>query len=221
MKKSLLFFLCTCISLSFSFGQTSKGTKFWLVDFGINGNKGEKTTSSNAPNIMQNNSTISDNGFSLSMGIGRFFRNNVAHGLKANYYNNSGNSTNTSIGTSYKEFNAKREGVKLGYFISRFIPVSSQFYFYGELNPNIYYSRYSFWYDNLEENKQNECSISLQASVGMRYVFKNNLFVDMNTSIGSMGYNWTNNEDNYKYSSFSLYSNPNLSNFNIGIGKSF
>jgi hypothetical protein len=221
MKKFSLFVLCTCISISFSFGQTLKGTKYWLADFGIYGNKGNKTTSSNSPTTVRSDKTESSNGFSCSLSIGKFLRNNVANGLKANYHTIISNGTNTNTGNSYKEYYSNNETIELGYFISRFISINSQFHFYGELNPNASYYYYLYRYDNLEENKENNYRIALRANVGVRYIFKNNLFIDMNTSLGSIGYNWATNKDFYKYSSFGLNSNLNLSNFSIGIGKSF
>ena len=221
MKKLFLFLLCTSISLSFSFGQTSKNTKFWMVNLGTFGNSSKSTHSSNSPTISQSNRTDSNNSFFVALSMGKFFKDNVAHGFRINYSNVSSHVTNNSVNNNYKEFNGNQDNVELGYFITRFIPVNSQFYFYGNLNPNVYYSYHTSKYDNLEAEKQRGYNISIKADVGMRYIFKNNFFIDTNTSLGRIGYFWANIKDVSETSGLELYSESLFSNFSIGIGKSF
>ena len=76
-------------------------------------------------------------------------------------------------------------------------------------------------YDNLEAEKQRGYNISIKADVGMRYIFKNNFFIDTNTSLGRIGYFWANIKDVSETSGLELYSESLFSNFSIGIGKSF
>lgn len=220
MKKLFLLSLCTCISLSYSFSQTSKGTKFWVVDFGINGHDSSAEKFSNFPNSSIGNSGERGFNYNTSICMGIFFKNNIAHGLSLQYNSQNYSSNNTTLMNGYNDTESNDKTLQLSYFIQRFIPVSTHFNFYGKVNAGLSKS----WHDKIENNTESytytDDRVAVSLFVGGRYAWNKRFFIDVSSSLGSISYNWANYSVGQNIG-FSIYNNSLFSNFSIGVGKTF
>jgi hypothetical protein len=220
MKKLFLLFLCTCISLSFSFGQTSKGTKFWVIDgnLGHHNSGGEK--SSNSPNNTTSYGGERGINYNLSVGVSKFFRDNISHGLSLNYYSQNYFSNSYSLLSGYNDNESNDKTLQLNYFIRRFIPIFTHFNFYGAVNAGLSKSWHNKLENNVDSYNYTDDRVSMNLVVGGRYIPKRRFFIDASSSLGSISYNWANYSGGQNIG-FIISNNSIFSYFSIGIGKTF
>ncbi len=219
-----LFLLCAFIyaSISFSFGQTSKGSKFWMLSGNIQGRNTEKSLSTNA-NSSITNVFDKNKSFSLAFSGGKFLKNNLAHGISLRYEYENVLRTSTPLLSSNENYNSYKKTIELNYYVSQFISVTPQLYFYGEPNIGVSHSFGNSTYFTSGNNVDNHIksnAITMNLNIGIRFISKKMFFIDAKSSIGKIKYE-SKKFDDEQISSFEIYNNPFFSFLNLGIGKNF
>jgi hypothetical protein len=158
--------------------------------------------------------------YNVSISGGYFIKDNVANGLTLRYFSQNSFSSNYNPSRGYNDDESNGKTLELNYFIQRFIPVSTNFYFYGKADGGLSKSWNNKIENSVESYNYTENRIAVSLSLGGRYIPKKKFFIDASTSLASLGYNWA-NIDVGQNSGFGLYNGSIFSNFSIGVGKTF
>lgn len=228
MKKIFLTLLCLFTGISFSFSQTQKGDKFWVVE----GSYWGGTTDNNSFSVgtFANNTRNASSGYndiSIEFKIGKFVKDNVAIGWGANYNYFNNNYVDTKYFSNNEDYisSTDRHSLKVDYFITRFIPVMNHLYLFIEADAGLSFGLASGRYTSTatvfeERPKVRSYQAGISLNSGLRYFVGKTLFINAATTLANVSYN-KDVYENYTSSFFNLSSRLSLYSLNIGIGKNF
>ncbi len=220
MKKIFLTLLCLFTGISFSFSQTQKGDKFWVVEGRYSG-----YTFDNSLNSLQTSKDVTNDVY-LGLKKGKFIRNNIAQGLGIDYryYNYKFSGFNNSSSNGYFS-NFNRKTFSVDYFLDRYIPVMNNLYLVVEANSNLSYTLTNRQITNtatslIDLPTQKIYQLSIGINTGLRYFIGKSFFINAETSLADVSYSYS-RTDEYSISNIALKSRLSFYSLNIGIGKNF
>jgi hypothetical protein len=220
MKTLFLLSILLCASISFSFSQTSKGSKFWMLGGGYGHSKKVSDSYDKITNPTISSRTELFDSYSINANFGKFIRDNICQGFEGGYsYLNieAYYPSDTIIIRNNTLQNEKVLNVK--YFIRKFIPIFPQLYAFGEFNGGLSH-RIDTNSQNNRDYQSKNTSINLGLKLGVRYTSKKSFFVDATTDIAS-AYYALGSDNNSKSTYFGIYGIPQFNQFRIGLGRTF
>jgi hypothetical protein len=227
MKKISLTCLCLYIGISFSFSQTQKGNKFWVVEGRYSGSNFDNSSGTGTSIYNSRNSSNVYNEASLEFKRGKFIKNNVAMGWGLNYRYSNSNYLDSHYFSNNGDYISSiyRHTLGINYFTTRFIPVMNHLYLFVEADAGFSYGlrtgRYTNSPSTFEDlSKERNYKVGIRLNSGLRYFVGKSLFINAETTLAEASYSKQINE-NYTYSYFNLSSRLSLYSLNIGIGKNF
>ena len=226
MKKTTILIMLFASAFTAT-SQTSKGSMMVGGSVGFSSSKNNTTITDNGVSI-----TSSDNKFSnsnVSPTFSYFLADGIALGLNINFYSNSTIDVYPTVnGTSFKEAQYENKGTGFGLLARKyFIKDDNKFGFYGDLGfgvgPTIGKDSYTPVVGTAYSHEREGSSTNVNLGLGVAYFPTKS--IGLHAGVGGLGWNKSNTKTTYSNSNSvtteSSGFNFNLNSLNINFGFNF